>query len=265
MLFIVCALACEAKALISHFHLKPIDKPSPFSLYQSEAITLIVSGVGKLHTAAAMGYMQGLFGNPLHAAWLNIGIAGHASFEIGKGILAHQIVDCTSGRNYYPTFVVDHPVSTATVWTVEKPEKEYEGEAVFDMEASAFWSTASRFTTAELIHCYKIISDNRQSGTSYLTKEHVESLVKKHIQAIETFLSSLQVVSQSLKQLELSHAELVPFLTQWHFTQTQQSQLKRLLQRWKACTSQSFHALWDHHLLTQKQLAKFFNILRQNV
>lgn len=253
MLFILCALSCEAKSLISHFHLKNVEEPTPFPLYQNESISLIVSGVGKLQTAAAIGYLQGVTSNCQHAAWLNVGIAGHASFELGKGILAHQIIDRVNGRNYYPTFVVDRPVETATVWTVEKPEIEYNGNAVFDMEAAAFWSVASRFTTAELIHCYKIISDNRHSGTSYLTKEHVEKLVQAHLGSIETFLNSLQQLSQSLINLELSSGELEPFLKQWHFTSTQQFQLKRLLQRWKACTGQSLHVLWDVQLLAQQK------------
>jgi hypothetical protein len=265
MLFIVCALACEAKPLISHFHLKSVEDPTPFSLYKGESMALIVSGVGKLQTAAAMGYLQGIMGNCHHAAWLNVGIAGHASLELGKGILAHQIIDQISGRSYYPTFVVDRPVETATVCTVEKPEMKYEENVVFDMEAAAFWGIASRFATAELIHCYKIISDNRQSGTSYLTKERVEQLVQAHMDPIERFIRSLQQLSQSLINLELSNAELKPFLKQWHFTSTQQFQLKRLLQRWKACTAQPLYVLWDEQLLTLQKSQHLLQYLEKKL
>lgn len=265
MLFIVCALACEAKPLISQFHLKSVKESTPFALYTSNSISLVVSGVGKLHTAAAMGYLQGTMGNCQHAAWLNVGIAGHASFELGKGILAHQIIDRTSGRSYYPTFVVDRPVETAAVWTVEKPEMAYDGNAVFDMEASAFWSVASRFTTAELIHCYKIISDNRQSGTSCLSKELVEKLVQAHINSIETFIDSLQQLSRSLIHLELSSDEIAPFLKQWHFTNTQQFQLKHLLQRWKACTTQPLQVLWNTQLLAQQKSQQVLQHLEEKL
>lgn len=253
MLFIVCALACEAKPLISHFHLKNVREPSPFPLYANDSIALIVSGVGKLQCAAAIGYLQGVMGNRQHTAWLNVGIAGHASFELGKGILAHQIIDQMSKRSYYPTFVVDRPVETSTIWTVDKPEIIYAGDAVFDMEAAAFWSVASRFATAELIHCYKIISDNRQSGTSYLNKEQVGKLVQAHVNSIETFILSLQQLNRSLINLEISYDDLKPFLKQWHFTQSQQIQLKRFLIRWKACSAQSLQELWNQQLMSQQK------------
>lgn len=248
MLFIVCALACEAKPIISHFQLQLIENTSSFPLYANSSIYLIVSGVGKVQTAAAMGYLLGLTGNPLHSAWLNVGIAGHASMALGSGILAHQIIDRASGRSYYPTFVIDRPVATASVWTVEQPEIHYEGTGVYDMEASAFWSVASRFTTAELIHCYKVISDNRQSGSSYLNKNQVTELISAHLNSIETFIKALQKLNHSLACLELSEGEISPFLKQWHFTRTQQCQLKCLLQRWKACTKQSLDFLWDENL-----------------
>lgn len=249
MLFIVCALACEAKPIIARFRLQLMDSPAPFPLYTKASIYLIITGVGKIQTAAALGYLQGLTGNPKHSAWLNVGIAGHASLPLGTGILAHHIVDQTSGRSYYPTFVIARPVATASICTVDRPETSYEEERVYDMEASAFWSVASRFTTAELIHCYKVISDNRQSGTGYLTKNQVEELIERHMDSIESFMKSLQKLSDSLINLELSNDEINPFLKQWHFTSTQQCQLKRLLQQWKACTKQSVNILWDQNLL----------------
>lgn len=251
MLFIVCALACEARSLISHFRLELIGNASPFPVYTSSSIGLIVTGVGKIQTASAVGYLQGLMGNRLHSAWLNVGIAGHASMPLGSGILAHQILDRSSGRSYYPTFVIDRPVKTASVWTVEQPETHYEGDGVYEMEAAAFWGAASRFTITELIHCYKIISDNSQSGAFYLTKGQVEELIQAHLISIETFIHSLQKLSHSLAVLDLSNEEVAPFLKQWHFTHTQQCQLKRLLQRWKLCTNQSSNLLWDAQLLAQ--------------
>lgn len=251
MIFIVCALACEAKSLISHFRLQRMKNSTPFPIYKNSSMSLIVTGVGKIQTAAAIGYLQGLMENHLHSVWLNVGIAGHASMTLGTGILAHQILDFSSGRCFYPTFVIDRPVKTATVWTVDKPEILYHEDAVYDMEASAFWNAASRFSTAELIHSYKVISDNRHSGSSFLTKEQVEELIQKHLFSIDIFLHSLQKISDALTALEIPEKSFAPFLNKWHFTNTQQFQLKRLLQRWIACTNQSIDVLWDSQLLSQ--------------
>ncbi len=252
MLFIVCALNCEALPLISHFRLKRISVPSPFPIYIAHSIYLIISGIGKVQTAAAMGYLQALTGHLAHTAWLNVGIAGHLSYPLGTGVLAHQIIDQANGKRYYPVFVIQRPVPTASIWTVDKPEKQYGNEqAVYEMEASAFWSIASRFTTAELIHCYKVISDNQIDSACSLTQNKVEQLIKGNLSHIDLLVRELQALSQSLLKLELPKEEIDRFLQHWHFTSTQQIQLKHLLQRWRACTSQPFSDLWDSQLLAQ--------------
>ncbi len=252
MLFMTCALGFEAKPLISHFNLQSFEV-SPFPIYLSSSIGLIVTGVGKIQMAAAVGYLQAIMGNQKHTAWLNIGIAGHASFALGKGILAHQVFDYSSGRYYYPVFVVDRPVETATVWTVDRPEIHYKGEGVYEMEASAFWHVASRLTSAEFIHCYKIISDNQNRGASYLTKNHVEDLVYSHVNSIESFIHSLCELSCSLACLEISNETLDIFIQRWHFTSTEKIQLKSLLQRWKSNTNLSLEALLDEELFGLSQ------------
>lgn len=252
MLFIVCALPCEAAPFISHFRLKPWGHSSPFPIYANSSLYLIISGVGKIQAAAAIGYLQGVTGNLSHSAWINVGIAGHASLPLGSSILAHQIIDQANGRRYYPVFVIDRPVKTASVWTVDKPEKEYvNDQAVYDMEASAFWSVASRFTTAELIHCYKVISDNQYSSCSCLKAHQVEDLMKGHVSQISELMKNLDTLRQSLLNLDLPLEEMERFLQRWHFTHTQQIQLRSLLQRWKVCTSKNSLDLWDGELLAQ--------------
>jgi adenosylhomocysteine nucleosidase len=177
--------------------------------------------------------------------------------------LAHQILDQSSGHRFYPIFVVDRPVQTATVLTVNEPEHDYQEEVVYDMEASAFWSTASCFSTAELIHCYKVISDNRQSDMPSLTKTIVEELITGHMTPIENFIRSLQNLSQFLNNLELSFKEINPFLERWHFTNTQQCQLKKLLRHWKACTGKSTNVLLEFDLLHQSNSREVLRYLEK--
>lgn len=251
MLFIICALACEAQPLISHFKLQ-LTSASPFSIYKSSknpSLALAVSGVGKVLTATAMGYLQAMIGEP-HAAWLNIGIAGHRSLPLGTGMLAHQIIDEAGGQRYYPIFTVDRPVQTTSLLTVDRPATDFTEGFAYDMEGAAFWKAASRFTTAELIHCYKVISDNQDTSMIHLTKQTVQSLIAAQLIAIESFVDSLQGLSSSLAKLQLSSEEIEPFLRRWHFTASQKHQLKQSLQRWKACTSKSLQELWNSELLT---------------
>jgi hypothetical protein len=265
MLFIVCALPCEAAPFISHFQLKPYKTPSPFPIYTALSISLIISGVGKIQIAAAMGYLQGITNHLKHSAWINIGIAGHPSLPLGTGILAHQVFDMANGRRYYPIFVTDRPVQTAPVWTVEKPEEHYEEQVVYDMEASAFWSIASRFTTGELIHCYKVISDNSQSSFSCITPKNVEELIKLHIDPIETFIKALQNIMNSLQSDEITDIDIKPFLLHWHFTSTQQFNLRSLLQKWRACHLKIPELLFDSELMALTKSQQVLHYLEKKL
>ena len=65
----------EAKPIIKYFHLRRYKHNSPFPIYLSDAYTLVVSGEGKLNTAAAVAYLASHFPNTTNNPWLNIGIA----------------------------------------------------------------------------------------------------------------------------------------------------------------------------------------------
>lgn len=237
--FIVCALACEAAPLISHYRLKGDSNRSPFSFYEGESFSLIISGVGRIQTAAAVGYLQALSKHRSHPIWINVGIAGHRTMTLGAGVLAHQIIDQASGHTYYPQFVVDRPVTTGVIMSVDKPEQDYALDVVYDMEASAFWQIASKMTTAEFVHAYKIISDNQQSPLHAISKKRVHQWMEDHLPPLTTFIDKLKATNQILTNLELTAAEIALFTDRWHFSFTQLSLLKKLLLRWKACNSQS--------------------------
>jgi hypothetical protein len=59
------------------------------------------------------------------------------------------------------------------------------------MEASAFFETASRFSSAELVQCIKIISDNpsQQIGRD---KARISELINAHIVQLASFAKSLE-------------------------------------------------------------------------
>ncbi|NNE62697.1 MAG: hypothetical protein HKN34_01315, partial [Gammaproteobacteria bacterium] len=61
---------------------------------------------------------------------------------------------------------------------------------LYDMEASAFFSTAIRFSSAELVHSLKIIGDNRDQPPE-LDKSIVSALVSEQIRPITGFAKSL--------------------------------------------------------------------------
>ena len=121
---LVVALSCEARPLIQRLNLKQAKSIAGFRLYGNrQGVNLIVSGVGKLATAAACGYLAGSQADEqaAAAAWLNVGIAGHRNMPLGEGALVHKVIDQSSGRVRYPPLVLNTRCPTTAVITVEHP------------------------------------------------------------------------------------------------------------------------------------------------
>lgn len=224
MLFIIVALPCEAKPLIELFKLKFIPD-RVFPVYANSSIQLIVSGVGKINAALAVGYLgtKSKEGD----IWINIGVAGHSSLGIGKGVFAHKVIDGSTQKAYYPTFLSLKNKATHIIYTVDHPEKEFFRDCFYDMEASGFIEAALKFSSSNFVHCYKVVSDNKGS-LQKLSPNWVEDLIRGHLGSIKEFIDELLDLSQEIEEPLVS---LGDFLIKWHFTETQKYQLQRLLQR----------------------------------
>jgi adenosylhomocysteine nucleosidase len=235
-IFIYAALPCEAKPLVEHFNLKKDTTIQPFAVYVNQAICLTVTGLGKSAMAAGVAYTQALFATVEHPVLINIGIAGHKDYAVGRLFLIDKITDADSQKSYYPPLVFTPPCPTANIQTVSRPLLVYDRQHLCDMEASAFYETAVRFSTGELIHCLKVISDNELSPAENIQPKQVESLIAAHVAAIETLLEEL---SRLAALVTVPESKLFEELTQrYHFTASEQGQLKNRLSRWSALTRQ---------------------------
>ena len=184
MTFLVTALQCEARPLVRHFGLEASGAPGPFRVYRGGEISLVVSGVGRVASAAATAYVFARDGEPRNRAWINVGIAGHASAPVGSAWLAHKISDQVNQRSWYPSLTFDPPVPLAEVVTVDEPEIRFERDALYDMEASAFFAIASRFSTGDLVQVLKVVSDNRDKPVSDLKPADVSELIGRRLEAV---------------------------------------------------------------------------------
>ena len=229
MINFVLALPSEARPLLSYFGLQRLVSSTDFPLYEKDGLRLIVTGIGKIAAAAATAYLHAL--RPTTpAAWFNIGIAGHGQQAVGTPLLAHKIIDAASQRTYYPAFPFSPPCQTTTLLSVDRPEETYPDSWAYDMEASGFCATACRFSTHELIHCLKVVSDNPQSSLHQLSAQKVEALISEHLDLIDTLVHFLSPLVHELAEREQDPPFFTEFLQHWHFTVAQQHQLRRLLQ-----------------------------------
>jgi adenosylhomocysteine nucleosidase len=233
--FIYTALPCEAKPLITHFGLKKQLSISVFAVYCNNEICLTVAGVGKSAMAAAIAYTQALFALNAPSVFVNVGIAGHCYHAVGELFLIDKIYDGDSGKNHYPPLVFKTDLHTASLQTVSKPLHNYHDSFICDMEASAFYETAARFSTGELIQCLKVISDNALSPVSNITPQQVSELIAAQLPAIENLLAELKRLAQLITT---SDPMLWLDLTQrYHFTASERMQLKNQLSRWEVLTN----------------------------
>ena len=239
LIHFVVALPAEAKPIVSHFRLKPIDLESPFKLYASENRFLIVSGTGERRSAEAVRFLHSFTSRPSavlngereEGIWLNVGIGGHATRDLGEGVLANKVTRQTDGKSWYPPRVFDAPCSTGSILTVARAEHSYPGDWIYDMEAAGFYNVAARFSTSELIQCFKVISDNRTSSSRLVSAKLITQWIERAMPVVEHLEQVLFHLAGTLPSQALNPPRLGEFLDRWHFTVTETRKLKRLLAR----------------------------------
>jgi nucleoside phosphorylase len=232
--FVFTALPCEAKPLVAHFKLKKDTQSHPFAIYHNETMALAVSGCGKIAMAAAVAYTLAKFPLAQHPVLVNVGIAGHQSHNLGELFAAHKITDVESGKYFYPQLITKLPCASLAINTVSKPETHYLDDCLYEMEASAFYEIAVRFTSSELIQAFKIISDNQNSAITQIDAASVSAWITAKVFDIAEGIQRMEALAQTLATTESRYYHAV--LQQWHFTVTASLQLKALLQRWDVVT-----------------------------
>ena len=100
---ICVALPAEAKVLVHHYQLQRTHPQHRCPLYEHKNIRLIISGVGRLNMARAMGFLDAQ-GIESHHTFLNVGIAGGAQEQHQQMYLIHCI-----GQAHDKRYFLSHP------------------------------------------------------------------------------------------------------------------------------------------------------------
>lgn len=227
-LAIVCALFAEAKPLIDHFQLRKKQGYFPFSIFENDNMSLIISGVGKYAAATALSYISALW-HTSFLSYLNVGIAGHKSLDLGTLCIPSKVIHPGSKKDFYPALMLDIGAKVEPLYTLDKPTDDYFEKALFDMEAYEFFNCGIRFTTLEHLVSLKVVSDNEKNPANQLTAPYVANLIKEHIDAIDQCCKKLiKMQPTSLPEINLN-----VFYEDIHFTQTEKIKLERLLERFQ--------------------------------
>jgi hypothetical protein len=235
MIHFVTALAPEARPLIRHYRMERLE--GAFPTYRSEEAALVVSGIGRVAAAAATAYLYARTGEEPLAVFLNVGVAGHATRTRGELLVAHTVTDVGTGERFYPARLPGLDLDALEIRTVARPETVYESEALYDMEASGFYPVALRFSTAELVQCLKVVSDNRESPLSEWSPKAIGELLEPRIDAIAKAAEHFRKLASELDPLRRERdmdAVVGSYRRRFRFTATESRTLRGLLRRWEA-------------------------------
>lgn len=229
MLSYLVALNCEARAIIEHYSLKKTGQ-GPFAHYisagQANAVELVVSGIGAIAMATAVGWLAA-HRPAKDRVWLNLGVAGHASLALGQPVLVHGSAQAIEGRAHYPPLVAKWPGATAACLSHSAPNTDYIGDALADMEAHAFFAAAGRFSSAELVQSIKVVSDNSAADMAKLNAQKIEELLSPHTPLIARFGESLSALMPKAEAQDPICAQLLKLRT----THSQQRLIQELVEK----------------------------------
>jgi hypothetical protein len=236
MINLVVALAAESRPLVRHFGLSEDRSVTGFRVFRGDGMALVVTGMGRVSCAAGTAALAASGGRDPQApaaAWLNVGIAGHGSLDVGEGVHALSVLEAATGRRWYPAQVMALPGRGEAFCTVDVPEAAYPEPYVYDMEASAFCATAIRYSTSELVQVYKIISDNHANGPDTVEKHRVRDIMTRHLATVEEIVTDLSALAKEAASGRARLDEWDRIVSRWHFSATQRHQLRDMMRQWE--------------------------------
>ncbi len=226
MIHLIVATHYEARPLIKIFNLKKIN--SNLKIYENNEVSLTISGIGKINSAVSVVQTFYEFKKKYDNIWINIGLAGHRSLEIGDISLVNKIKDKSSQKTFF-TFIGDFDIRSFGCLTCDKENKNY-SDYLFDMECSGFFESARKYSTKELVQSLKIISDNKNKSINFKNKEEVFKLIFYHEHTLKKFLNYLLELKKTYCDYDkYINQQFNLLFDETKFTFTESQQMKSLL------------------------------------
>ncbi len=180
MIYIITALKAEAAHFIEMYKLQ-LSKDCHFKLYENDAIKLIISGVGKIHAAAATTYLLQKFPSQ-NQKLFNIGTCTSTNKDIMIGSLhsIRKVIDLATNHSYHianegeAITCVDIPLSSNK--GIKTP--------LADMESVGVYLAGKHFTKE--IKILKIVSDH--SDATIPQSEMIQALFANQEERFKAFI-----------------------------------------------------------------------------
>lgn len=228
MIHFIVATNFEARPLIDFFKLKKKIHIEEFQIFNNEEISLTVSGIGKIFSALAVAHTYFQFGKKKNQIWINFGLAGHKNLKIGKLVLVNKIIDSNSNFTFFPFFHKKFNFEKKNCTTYDRPDTNY-NDSLSDMEASGFFGAASKHSTTEFIHSFKIISDNQNESINFRDEKKIYRIISKQMKNINSLVKEVNLLKKKYFS-EIPHIdqEISKIFEKVNFTFSEKEQFKKI-------------------------------------
>lgn len=201
MIYIYCALYCEAKTLIEKYKLvkEPDENSIPFECFTNteEGITLVITGVGVIAASVAITSSCMKYKITDKDFIVNIGTCAAKNQDMkGKVYLCNKITDDATGRTFYPDMLYRSNLSEAQLITLRKPllieddsysYSEYSNNyTLYDMEGAGIWQSAIYFSSTDRIVFIKAVSD---IGDTHITQTQMDRTIESNFDEINKVIN----------------------------------------------------------------------------
>lgn len=224
MINFVVATLPEGQPIIDLFQLNKKKIINKKLIYYSDKMSLTVTGIGKINCIIGVTQTFYELGKKKNNVWINIGLAGHKTSEIGKIFLVNKAIDKTTQKVFYP-FIGKFNFRMKECVTFEKVNNKYD-RRLSDMECSGFFEAAKNFSSIELLQSIKIISDNEKVSINFKDKEEVYNIISKYNYLIketcEELLKLREVIDEDFNSKINEQFEKVFNGMKFTFTEKQQ-------------------------------------------
>ncbi len=169
MLYILCALKCEAAVL------------------NGLSGEIVITGVG----ARAADRIAQLNLKPEDHV-LNVGVC--AGTGKGRGYLVNQVISSVTGRRFYPDILFESGAEEMSITSSDEIVTSVEEGMLYDMESALICDNVLKIIPPSNLAIYKVVSD---SGSDFPSANEVSQLIRAHVDEIKKIASLLTVNSSS--------------------------------------------------------------------
>ena len=191
MIHFIVATSSESKLIIKKLKLKKIQPSSGFNFFYNDSFSMTITGLGKINSALGVAHTFFKFKDLSNNIWINIGLAGHEKEKIGTLILVDKIYDFETQKSMYPFFVKNYKIKRLNCTCYSKPNFNY-SNSLSDMESSGFFSSANKYSSKEIIHSLKIVSDNKFEKIDFNNAESIDRILKKNFDQVLDFVNDIK-------------------------------------------------------------------------